>query len=367
MNTPRILPFLLLAACIACAQAQDNAAAPAQAEMQKWIATTDAQWQAVFKRDVTDVHEAELNKVKLQYLTSLETGIAKASGANDLNGAVALRNEQKRFGDTNVFPEKDEAADAASVKQLRTAIRAQLAKLEKDTAARTRALHAKYDAVLAQAQTQLTQRQRLDDALLVKTKRDEVAAAWLTGIPVQAAAVAMAEQPKPQVPAPDTKAAAKPTPPDGQAGGSIPKEALAKVLTPEQLQIANGLHIGKIVLPSRRGLTYFHLDTQIDNRSPQGRIEKQITIEVWVLCVDGDRKLNVTRFSKGLDIATKGPQPVGLGGVVTLQTIKTRNNNSEIPKNARVAFKIGGVTFHEAFLSSPGNDKWWLQDNLIVK
>ena len=184
MNTLRILT-LLLTACIIRAQAEDNPApvpdaAPAQTEMQKWIATTDAQWQEVFKRDVTDVHDAELNKVKLQYLTSLETGIAKASSANDLNGALALRNERKRFGDTNVFPEQDEATDADSVIQLRTAIRVQLAKLETANAARAKALHAKYDQALAQAQAQLTQRQRLDEALLVKVKRDEVAAAWLT-------------------------------------------------------------------------------------------------------------------------------------------------------------------------------------------
>lgn len=65
MNTPRILLLLLLTAGIR-AQAQDNPnAAPAQTEMQKWIATTDAQWQATFKREVTDVREAELNKLKL--------------------------------------------------------------------------------------------------------------------------------------------------------------------------------------------------------------------------------------------------------------------------------------------------------------
>ena len=213
MNTPRILLFLLLIAAITRARAQDNPAPaattePAPTEMQKWIATTDAQWQAVFKRDVTDVHEAELNKAKLQYLTSLETGIAKASAAGDLNGAVALRNEQKRFADTNVFPEQDEAADAASVKQLRTAIRAQLAKLETANAARVKAIHVKYDAVLAQAQTQLTQRQRLDDALLVKAKRDEVAAAWLAGLPAAPAPVAVAEQPKPPGPGAGPKVAA---------------------------------------------------------------------------------------------------------------------------------------------------------------
>jgi len=114
-----------------------------------------AQWQAAYKRDVSDVHETELNKLKFQFLTSLEAAITKASSASDLDGAVALRNEQKRFGDTNVFPEQDEAGDAAPVKQLRTAIRAQLVRLEKERSARAKALHAKYDQFLAQAQSQL--------------------------------------------------------------------------------------------------------------------------------------------------------------------------------------------------------------------
>ena len=343
MKTPRIVVLLLLFTDITRAQAQDNPAtapapAPAQTELQKWIATTDGQWQAAFKRDVTDVRETEFNKVKPQFLTTLDDAIKRASAAGDLKGALALRAEQKRFGDTQILPEEDEAGDAARLKAIRAAFRAQLAQLETKNTARAKALHAKYDQVLAQAQTQLTQSQRLDDALLVQTKRDEVAVAWLGWI----------------------------RPADGQTDQSVPTEALAKVLTPEQLQIANGLHIGKIVLPTRTGLTYFHLDTKIDNRSPLGRIEKQVTIEVQVLCVDRNGKLNVTRFSKPLDIATKGPQLVGLGGVVLLGTIRTRNNDSEIPKNARVVFKIGGVTFHEAFLSPPGKDKWWLKDDLVV-
>ena len=172
--------FALLLALSVTALAQENVAPPPQSEMQKWIAATDAQWQAAFNRDVTDVVAAEFKKLGSQYVASLETAIAKASGAGDLDGAVALRNEQKRFAETNVFPEQDLGGEAASVKQIRAAIRTQLAKLDKDNAARTKALHAKYDQVLAQAQTQLTQRQRLDDALLVKAKREEVSAAWLT-------------------------------------------------------------------------------------------------------------------------------------------------------------------------------------------
>ena len=123
--TAALLPLLNITA-----RAQENPApaapaaeAPAQTETQKWLATTDAQWQATFKRDVTDVHAAELNKVKAQYLSVLEEGIKKASAANDLKGALALRDEQKRFGDTQVFPEKDEESDAAPVKADRKSTR----------------------------------------------------------------------------------------------------------------------------------------------------------------------------------------------------------------------------------------------------
>lgn len=96
-----------------------------------------------------------------------------------------------------MFLEQDDAADAAAVKQLRAAIRVQLARVEKESAIRAKALHAKYDAVLAQAQAQLTQRQRLDDAVLVQTKREEVAAAWLAGVPAPVAPVPVPVQPKP--------------------------------------------------------------------------------------------------------------------------------------------------------------------------
>ena len=200
MNTPRILLLLLLTAGITRVQAQDTptpapAPAAAQTEMKKWVATTDAQWQATFNRDVVDVHAAELKKLAGQYGVSLDAALAKATTAGDLNGAVALRNEQKRFTETNVFPEQDDAADTASVKQIRAATRLQLVRVEKENAIRVKALLAKYDAVLAQAQTQLTQAQRLDDALLVKARREEVAAAWLGGIPAPVAPAVVAEPP----------------------------------------------------------------------------------------------------------------------------------------------------------------------------
>ena len=209
------MAVLFLAFC-ACARAQDAArpaanGEPAQSEMEKWLAATDAQWEAALRRDVTILHNTELGKVKLQYLTAIDAAIAKASSAGDLDGAVRLRSEQKRFGDTNLLPEQDDATDLPVVTQIRAAIRLHLARVEKDTAVRTKALHAKYDQSLAQAQTQLTQSQRLDDALLVKARRETVAATWLTatlgntgqgktavtGTPGAAATVKLAATPKP--------------------------------------------------------------------------------------------------------------------------------------------------------------------------
>ncbi len=176
----------------------ENPAAP-KTEMQKWIETTDAQWQAAFKRDVADWQEAELNKAKVQYIAALEEGIKKVSATGDLNGALALRNEQKRFGDTQHFPEQDDAADPAAVKQIRAVIRAQLAKVNADRATRAQALHTKYDAALAQAQVQLTKAQRLDDALLVQAKRDDVKGAWLSGNPAPTAPTVVVKAPQPPV------------------------------------------------------------------------------------------------------------------------------------------------------------------------
>lgn len=196
-------------------------AAPAQKDMAEWIATNDVPWQAAYKRDVTDVHEAELGNLKRQYLAALEAALGKASSASDLKGALALRDEQKRFTETRVLPEPDEATEAASVKQLRAAFRPQFARVENEAAGRAKALYAKYDQALAQAQAQLTQRQRLDDAVLVQKKREEVAAAWIKpGVP---------EKASPPAPAPVVaKTAATPAGPAVAKMGATPASPDAK-------------------------------------------------------------------------------------------------------------------------------------------
>ena len=224
-NLP-ILAILLLS--LVCTVAGQNPAPPdpsapaAQTAMQKWLADLDATWQAVFKRDVNDPFTAENDKLRGQYLAAIEAGVSKASGAGDLNAAIAWRTEQKRFAEANAIPAQDDAADLPPVKQLRAAWRSQLVRMEKDRAARAKALQAKYDQALAQAQTQLTKANRLDDALLVKSKRDEVAAAWLAGIAAAPPPVATGVQ------KPPAKIASNP--PAGKAAAKMDDRAMVKKL-----------------------------------------------------------------------------------------------------------------------------------------
>ena len=181
-----IAAVLLILATAARGQKADPLAAPeaaTQNEMQQWFATLDAQWQPVFAREVTAPMEAEQVKLWQQYLAAVEAAIVKVTGAGDLDLAIAWRNERERFTAAKNVPAEDEAGISAALKQLRTGWRAQNAKMQKDRADHAKSVHARFDQVLAQAQTQLTQRQRIDDALLVKTKREEITAAWLSGLP----------------------------------------------------------------------------------------------------------------------------------------------------------------------------------------
>lgn len=237
-----ISTLLSVLLAMSTASAQDTTApaalaAAAQTEMQKWIATTDEQWQATFKREVADAQVLELEKLKQQYVSLLDTAATKASAAGDLDGVVALRNEEKRFAGTNLLPEADEATEAASVKQIRGAVRAQIARLEKDSAARTKALHVKYDALLADAQSRLTKAQRIEDALLVKAKRDEVAKVWIT--PAITAALAVPAAPVgPGTPAkPDPGTVKKPAPPVPPAS---PPASLNSQLRETKWQLSGG-------------------------------------------------------------------------------------------------------------------------------
>ncbi len=141
----------------------------------KWLATTDTQWQATYQRDVAGPFEKATADLKKQYLATLDSRAA-AFPPSRANDAKPFQEERQKEG---VVPESDEDGLLPAVKKLREGFRAQFAYLDKERFDRAKALHAKYDALLAKNEAALTQRQRSEEAAEIKAKREQIAAAWL--------------------------------------------------------------------------------------------------------------------------------------------------------------------------------------------
>jgi hypothetical protein len=193
-----LLRAVFVAVWISClaVQAQDATVPPA--EMRKWMTEMDARWKAVLATEVTGPCDADVVKARQQFLAAIEAGLNKAKSAGDLAGALAWRNEKELFATAKELPPGGDPTAPEAIQQLRTAWQLELEKLGRERAARTKGVQARYVAALDQAQVVLTQHGRIDDAVLVRNERDEIAAKWLTGVPeTVAAAPAGAATPAP--------------------------------------------------------------------------------------------------------------------------------------------------------------------------
>ena len=150
---------------------------------------------------------------------------------------------------------------------------------------------------------------------------------------------------------------------DKSGGKSVSPIDLYHHLKFSELDVALGLRFGRIN-PSRKELTYFHLDSQIDNESSRGRVDN-LTVIVRALCVDADGKPNVTELRKQLPLDSRGIQTVDVAAVIYSSVIRHRNNNQEVPRNAYAAFSVGDEVIHEVFLAPPTGNAWWLDSALV--
>ncbi len=150
-----------------------------QAVVTKWLAQTDAQYQDAYLREVMKPYENSMGQLKQIYLSAIARELNVASAGAKLDDAVALRAERDRMLAGQGVPADDSDTTVASLKALRTDYRGRAGKLEETRVAGAKAHFATYDKILASNQATLTQRQRLDEALLLKAKREDVAKKWL--------------------------------------------------------------------------------------------------------------------------------------------------------------------------------------------
>jgi formylglycine-generating enzyme required for sulfatase activity len=161
-------------------------AAPAS-ELDQRLASLDASFQAAVERDANAAFKASMAALDKSYLGALERFLATASKGGKLEEALALREEKQRIEKGEGVPsEVDESTQAPgkvpdTLKTLRKTYRSTTAQHEATKAKAMQPLYDKYDQALAAVQTELTKANQLDDAMRVKTVREQIAATRGTG------------------------------------------------------------------------------------------------------------------------------------------------------------------------------------------
>ncbi len=149
---------------------------PANAqEVDSKIAEITTQFQEAYDRDVAKPHEAAVADLDSKYASALKRALDDATTAGNLEEALKLRTESDRLTQMLPLPPVDLDTLPDSLKQLRATYRAALAKIEADRDTQAQPFFDHYDKLLEALQTELTQAQKLDDALAVKAKRDNIA------------------------------------------------------------------------------------------------------------------------------------------------------------------------------------------------
>lgn len=167
-------------------------------EIEKWLTQVETTFQESYAREVLGPYDAAIGELRRSYRAALDQRGGAAGAAGKMEESVAWREERQRFfDDGQKVPPDNSDNPLPAIQPLRASFRAQSAKLESERLARARVQFARFDAAVSPAIAQLTQKQRLEDAQLLKTKRDEIQKAWIgTSTAAPSTLLADANRPK---------------------------------------------------------------------------------------------------------------------------------------------------------------------------
>ena len=207
---------------------QVTKSAKAVDEVAARLAKIASQFQARYERDALSAHNTAVADLDAKYLAAVSRELNLATKKGVLADAVALREEAQRVRDKGRMPIADLDSVPEALKKLRGIYRTSLSQLEQARDASGRPSYDLYDQLLADYQTELTKQQRLDDALIVKARRDEIAASRAEA----AGAIASAPPASPAATAPLVKTAAASVPSPGRSS---------------TVKVPNGTTVGRVV------------------------------------------------------------------------------------------------------------------------
>lgn len=141
----------------------------------------EAELAVAYAEGVEKAFQAKVRDLDLKYFQAVDRALEAATRAAQLEEALAIREEKKRFEEQSGVPAGDAPGDPTALVQLRATYRTQIQKLEAERDLAAAPLFTAHDAKLEAYQTLLTTEGKLDDALKVKAARAEVAKRLASG------------------------------------------------------------------------------------------------------------------------------------------------------------------------------------------
>ncbi len=156
---------------------------PAANELDKRIAAITAQYQTAFDRDIGKAHTASVADLTTKYAAAVTRSMDASRAQGRLIEVTALQEESQRLQQKRPLPATDPDSVPAVLKTLRATYRGAVAKLEADRDTKAKPYRDRYDQLLADLQKELTQADKIPDAMRVKKMRDTLSSSGAGATP----------------------------------------------------------------------------------------------------------------------------------------------------------------------------------------
>jgi len=145
-------------------------------ELEKRLATLDAQFQGAADRDALQAYKTAVTKLNASYQSALDRLLAAAIQGGHTDEALAIREEKQLVGKEEMVPESDDEGISANLKKARTTYRVAHQKLGAERDAKLVPLVGLYLKALDALRVEVTKAGQLDDAQKVVETAQLIAA-----------------------------------------------------------------------------------------------------------------------------------------------------------------------------------------------
>ncbi len=143
-------------------------------EADKQLEALDAKFQSAYDREVGTPIASSIAELNTSYLAALDRAMTAATTGNQLDEALALREEKQLVTDAKPLLPLDDTKAPATLKNLRETYLKQITVYEQERSAKAQPVFDQYSKALDELQASFTRQNKLDEALKVRTVKEQL-------------------------------------------------------------------------------------------------------------------------------------------------------------------------------------------------